>query len=52
MPPPAEPPKPEPRSSSTSLDGMMEKGREMQMQYLASLQSIFTNADKTGGDKS
>jgi hypothetical protein len=51
MPPPAEPPKPEPQSSSTSLDEMMEKGREMQMQYLASLQSIFSSADKSGGDK-
>jgi len=49
MPPPAEPPKPEPPSSSTSLDEMMEKGREMQMQYLASLQSIFSDADKAGG---
>lgn len=48
MPPPAEPPKPEP--SAMSLDGMMEKGREMQMQYLASLQSIFSDANK-GGDK-
>lgn len=52
MPPPAEPPKPEPQSSSPSLDDMMEKGREMQMQYLASLQSIFSNADKSGGDRS
>jgi len=49
MPPPAEPPKPEPQSSS--LDEMMEKGREMQMQYLASLQSIFTDAGKTNGKK-
>jgi hypothetical protein len=49
MPPPAEPPKPEPQSSS--LDEMMEKGREMQMQYLASLQSIFSDANKSGGDK-
>ncbi len=52
MPPPAEPPKPEPQSSSTSLDEMMEKGREMQMQYLASLQSIFTDTNKAGGNKS
>jgi hypothetical protein len=51
MPPPAEPPKPEPQSSPTSLDEMMEKGREMQMQYLASLQSIFSGTDKAGGDK-
>ena len=50
MPPPAESPKPEPQSSSTSLDGMMEKGREIQMQYLASLQSIFTNSNKPGGN--
>jgi hypothetical protein len=50
MPPPAEPPKPEPQPSPTSLDGMMEKGREMQMQYLASLQSIFSDATK-GSDK-
>ena len=53
MPPPAEPPKPEPQAQAptSSLDEMMEKGREMQMQYLASLQSIFTDAGKTGGDK-
>ena len=50
MPPPPEPPKPEPQSSS-SLDGLMEKGREMQMQYLASLQSIFTDAWKGGSNK-
>ena len=31
---------------------MMEKGREMQMQYLASLQSIFTEACKANGTKS
>ena len=30
--------------SSSSLDEMMEKGREMQLQYLASLQSIFSDA--------
>lgn len=30
---------------------MMEKGREMQMQYLTSLQSIFTDAGKPDGDK-
>ena len=38
-PPPApEPPKP---PASPSWDEMMEQGREMQSQYLASLQSIF-----------
>ncbi|WP_114944927.1 DUF937 domain-containing protein [Microvirga calopogonii] len=31
-------------SSAPSFDEMMEKGREMQLQYLASLQSIFTDA--------
>ncbi|MBB3018925.1 hypothetical protein FHR70_001979 [Microvirga lupini] len=52
MPPPAEPPKPEPPSSSPSLDEMMEKGREMQMQYLASLQSIFSDVSKADDKKS
>ena len=47
-----EPPKPESEpQSSPSLDGMMEKGREMQVQYLASLQSIFTDAWKGGSNK-
>lgn len=54
MPPPAEPPQPEPPtpSSATSLDEMMEQGREMQMQYLTSLQSIFADAWKADGSKS
>ncbi|MBM6578917.1 DUF937 domain-containing protein [Microvirga sp. BT689] len=53
MPPPAEPPTPEPQIQApmSSLDEMMEKGREMQMQYLTSLQSIFTDAGKTDSDK-
>ena len=43
-PPPApEPPKP---ASSPSWDEMMAQGREMQSQYLASLQSIFEEAWK------
>jgi len=37
---------------SPSLDRMLEQGREMQMQYLASLQSIFTEAWKANGTKS
>ena len=52
MPPPPEPPKPEPASSASSLNDMMEKGREMQMQYLTSLQSIFTDAWKSDPAKS
>jgi hypothetical protein len=53
MPPPAEPPKPEPQAQAptSALDEMMEKGREMQMQYLTSLQSIFTDAGKADSDK-
>ena len=51
MPLPAEPPKPEPQSSPTPFDEMMEKGREMQMQYLASLQSIFSDAGTAGGKR-
>lgn len=48
-PPPApEPPKP----ASPSWDEMMEQGREMQSQYLASLQSIFQEAWKTEPKKS
>jgi hypothetical protein len=42
-PPTPEPPKP---ASSPSWDEMMEQGREMQSQYLASLQSIFEEAWK------
>jgi hypothetical protein len=44
-------PKEEPRPSP-SFDEMMEKGREMQLQYLASLQSIFSDAWKTDSSKS
>ena len=48
-PPPApEPPKP----ASPSWDEMMEQGREMQSQYLASLQSIFQEAWKSEPKKS
>ena len=48
-----QPPAPEePAPPSPSFDEMMEKGREMQQQYLASLQSIFSDAwqsqDKKG----
>ncbi|MBQ0822805.1 DUF937 domain-containing protein [Microvirga terrae] len=39
-----EAPKEEPPAASASFDDMMEKGREMQLQYLASLQSIFSDA--------
>ncbi|WP_262296183.1 DUF937 domain-containing protein [Microvirga sesbaniae] len=42
--PPPEEPKEEAPPSSASFDDMMEKGREMQLQYLASLQSIFSDA--------
>ena len=41
--PPPKAPQEEPLSAP-SFDEMMEKGREMQLQYLASLQSIFTDA--------
>jgi len=41
--PPPKAPQEEPLSSP-SFDEMMEKGREMQLQYLASLQSIFSDA--------
>jgi hypothetical protein len=51
MPPPQKPPQPEPASPSSSLNDMMEKGREMQMQYLTSLQSIFTDAWKNDSAK-
>jgi hypothetical protein len=37
--------------SAPSLNEMMEKGREMQLQYLASLQSIFSDAWKADGSK-
>ena len=48
------PPKPQQKEAppSPSLDLMLEQGREMQMQYLASLQSIFTEAWKANGTKS
>ena len=48
------PPKPQQKEAppSPSLDLMIEQGREMQMQYLASLQSIFTEAWKANGTKS
>lgn len=47
-------PKPQQKEAppSPSLDLMLEQGREMQMQYLASLQSIFTEAWKANGTKS
>lgn len=50
----APPPKaPEPEAPSPpSFDEMMEKGREMQLQYLASLQSIFSDAWTTDSSKS
>jgi hypothetical protein len=52
MPPPVQPPKEEAPPSAPSLDEMMGKGREMQMQYLTSLQSIFADAWKADGNKS
>ncbi len=57
MPPPAPKPSPEPAPSSKpepspSWEQMMEQGREMQAQYLTSLQSIFTDAWKTDSKKS
>jgi hypothetical protein len=48
--PPPKAPEEEPPSSA-SFDDMMEKGREMQLQYLASLQSIFSDAWKTDPSK-
>ena len=47
------PEKPQPQEAppSPSLDRMLEQGREMQMQYLASLQSIFSEAWKSQGKK-
>jgi hypothetical protein len=50
-PPTAKPAQPEP-APSAPFNEMMEKGREMQMQYLTSLQSIFTDAWKGGSGKS
>jgi hypothetical protein len=46
-----EKPAPQPLPSSPSWEGMMEQGREMQSQYLASLQSIFDEAWKTDPKK-
>ncbi|MFC4175412.1 DUF937 domain-containing protein [Microvirga sp. GCM10011540] len=40
------PPPPDPAPSAAPWDDMMEKGRDMQRQYLASLQSIFEDASK------
>jgi hypothetical protein len=37
--------------ASPSFDEMMEQGRELQLQYLASLQSIFSDAWKAEGRK-
>ncbi|WP_052954912.1 DUF937 domain-containing protein [Microvirga vignae] len=51
MPAPEKPQEPAP-SSSSSWGEMMEKGREMQMQYLTSLQSILEDAWGTGSKKS
>lgn len=56
VPPAPEPPAPEPAPkepppSSPSWNDMMEQGREMQMQYLTSLQSIFEDAWKAGPKK-
>ncbi len=50
MPAPEKPQDPEP-SSSASWGEMMEKGREMQLQYLTSLQSILDDAWRTGPKK-
>jgi hypothetical protein len=50
-PPAAKPAQPEPPPSAP-FNEMMEKGREMQMQYLTSLQSIFTDAWKGSSNKS
>jgi hypothetical protein len=47
-----QPPKEEAPPSAPSLNEMMGKGREMQMQYLTSLQSIFADAWKADGNKS
>jgi len=51
MPAPAKPQEPEP-SPSAPWGEMMEKGREMQMQYLTSLQSILDDAWGGGPKKS
>jgi len=49
-PPPSKPPEPEPNPSAPFND-MMEKGRERQIQYLTSLQSIFADARKGSSGK-
>jgi hypothetical protein len=43
---PAKPPRPQDSQASPSWEKMMETGREMQKQYLTSLQSIFEDAWK------
>jgi len=48
---PEKPPEQTPSSPPSSWGEMMEKGREMQMQYLTSLQSIFDDAWKAGSRK-
>ena len=50
--PPAPEPPPPASQPSPSWEEMMDKGREMQAQYLTSLQSIFTDAWKTDSKKS
>ncbi|MXQ13654.1 DUF937 domain-containing protein [Microvirga makkahensis] len=50
-PTPEKPQEPE-SSPSSSWGEMMEKGREMQMEYLTSLQSILDEAWRTGAKKS
>jgi len=47
-----EPEKPKERPVASSWDEMLEKGREMQMQYLTSLQSILEEAWGAGSKKS
>lgn len=46
------PEQPQEAPASSSWGEMMEKGREMQMQYLTSLQSILDDAWKNGSKKS
>jgi hypothetical protein len=50
--PPAQKPPETPQQPSASWQDMMEKGREMQMQYLTSLQSILEDAWKVDSKKS
>ncbi|MGO4573473.1 DUF937 domain-containing protein [Microvirga sp. 2TAF3] len=49
--PPQPPSPPEKAAASPPWEDMMEKGHEMQMQYLTSLQSILNDAWKTGTAK-